>query len=320
MDERKARIGEHAASQALPWAVTALGAVPGDQPGRLQWQRRAASIGAYRELSCYRHPADPIGPEPVTGTPDLRAAWHEALAALGPVNGPAVRGMPDGTLLHLRDTYPIETAWAPRWAGDELRQARTGAWEARLAALRATAGADAATRRGHRDEAARQRDLAASYQALHEAYQQREAAFAAAMADRAAWEDATRQQRQLAIAADAELHRRHPGQHHPPLRSAEPGPVTPAPREKAALTMEEDLARMDEMISGLTAHRRELARQFAERARPLVPAGDSAASGPEFPAWTGEVTDAILQPPRPQIEPSPRILERAVSHDLEAAE
>jgi len=32
-----------------------------------------------------------------------------------------VRGMPDGKLLHLRDTYPIETAWAPQWVGDELR-------------------------------------------------------------------------------------------------------------------------------------------------------------------------------------------------------
>jgi hypothetical protein len=59
--------------------------------------------------------------------PDLRAAWHEALAALGPADGPDVRGMPDETLLHLRDTYPLETAWAPRWVGDELRQVRTGA-------------------------------------------------------------------------------------------------------------------------------------------------------------------------------------------------
>ena len=49
--------------------------------------------------------------------------------------------MPDGLLLHLRDTYPIETAWAPPWVGDELRQVRAGARDARLAALRATAEA-----------------------------------------------------------------------------------------------------------------------------------------------------------------------------------
>ena len=69
-----------------------------------------ASIGAYRELSGHDHPADAIGPEPVAVAPDIRAAWHEALAALGPGHGPDVRGMPDSRLLHLRDTYPIETA------------------------------------------------------------------------------------------------------------------------------------------------------------------------------------------------------------------
>jgi conjugative relaxase-like TrwC/TraI family protein len=111
MDARKDRIGEHAAGHAPPWAVAALGPAPEDPLGRLDWQKRAASIGAWRELSGYSDPADPIGPEPVAAAPDMRAAWHEALAALGPVDGPDVRGMPDGRLLHLRDTYPIETAW-----------------------------------------------------------------------------------------------------------------------------------------------------------------------------------------------------------------
>jgi excisionase family DNA binding protein len=41
--------------------------------------------------------------------------------------------MPDGRLLHLRDTYPIETAWAPQCVGDELRQVRAAAWHVRLA-------------------------------------------------------------------------------------------------------------------------------------------------------------------------------------------
>ena len=144
MDARKDRIGEHAADHALPWAVNALGPVPDHPLDRLDWQRRAASIGAWRELSGYDHPADPIGPEPAAAAPDLRAAWHEALAALGPVDGPDVRGMPDGMLLHLRDTYPLETAWAPQYVGDELRQVRAAAWDARLTALRAAAEARAA--------------------------------------------------------------------------------------------------------------------------------------------------------------------------------
>ena len=96
MDARKDRIGEHAAEHTPPWAINALGPVPEHPLNRLDWQRRATSIGAYRELSGHRDPADPIGPEPATAAPDIRAAWHEALAALGPADGPDVRGMPDG--------------------------------------------------------------------------------------------------------------------------------------------------------------------------------------------------------------------------------
>ena len=167
MDARKDRLGEHAADHALPWAVAALGPVPGHPPDRLDWQNKAASIGAWRELSGYHHPTDPIGPEPAAAAPDLRAAWHEALGALGPADGPDVRGMRDGRLLHLRDTYPLETAWAPQYVGDELRQVRAAAWNTHLAALRARAEAKAASSRGQHDAAARQQDLAGSYQTLH---------------------------------------------------------------------------------------------------------------------------------------------------------
>jgi hypothetical protein len=229
MDARTDRIGAHTASHPPPWATAALGPVPARPPARLAWQKRAAAIGAWRELSGYDDPADPIGPEPAAAAPDVRAAWHQALAALGAAGGPDVRGMPDGRLLHLRDTYPIETAWAPQYVGDELRQARAAAWDARLAGLRAAAEARAAEHHGdHGLAAAARRELAAGYQALERAYRQRETVFAQMMADRADWDAATRAQRQLAVAADAELRRRHPGQYFAPLRSAEPEPVTSA--------------------------------------------------------------------------------------------
>jgi AAA domain/TrwC relaxase len=324
MDARKDRIGEHAADSALPWAVSALGPVPGHPVDRLEWQRRAASIGAYRELSGYAHPADPIGPEPAATAPDIRAAWHEALAALGPVDGPDVRGMPDGTLLHLRDTYPIETAWAPQWTGDELRQVRLGAAEARLAAIRARVEADTADQQDQRETASQQRVLAASYRAMHDAYTEREAVFAAVMADRQQWEKATRQQRQLAVAADAELCRRHPGQHFAPLRSAEPEPPTQEQRDELTLTMGAGIPELGQWIAGLAAQRRAFADKLAERQTLMIPAEDSDYEdlGPAFPGWTGPDRDAILQPPKPQIQPSPRILDRITERDLdvEAAE
>ena len=319
MDARKDRIGEHAAEHTPPWAVNALGPVP-DQPlNRLDWQQRASSIGAYRELSGHSDPADPIGPEPAAAAPDIRAAWHEALAALGPADGPDVRGMPDGRLLHLRDTYPVETAWAPQYVGDELRQVRAAARDAHLAGIRAAADADAAQRHGDQKQAIRHRELAASYHAMHDAYRERETVFAAVMADRADWDAATRSQRHLAVAADAELRRRHPGQQYPPLRSAEPEPVTPSQRDELTLTPGEQIREMSQWIKDLAVQRRAFADRLAERQSQTIPAADPdhADLGPAFPAWTASHKGAILQPPKPEIRPSTLVLERAADRDAD---
>ena len=319
MDARKDRIGQHAAEHELPWAVAALGPVPADPAARLDWQKKASAIGAWRELSGYHHPADPIGPEPAAAAPDLRAAWHEALAALGPADGPDVRGMPDGTLLHLRDTYPIETAWAPQDVGDELRQVRAAAWTARLSALRATAEAKAAASRGQHDTASRQQELASSYHALHEAYRQRETIFATVMADRADWDAATRGQRYLATTADAELRRRHPGQHYPPLRSAEPQPATQDQRDELTLTVGQPTPEPGQWIKDLAAGHRAFAGTLAERQSLTVPSEDPDYGdlGQAFPPWPGPARAAILQPPKPEIRPSPQVLRRAADRDAD---
>jgi len=56
----------------------------------------------------------------------------------------------------------------------------------------------------------------------------------------------------------------------------------------------------------------------------MTPAEDPgyADPSPAFPAWMNPDGDAILQPPKPHIQPSPRILERVTNRDLdmEAAE
>jgi len=286
---------------------------------RLDWQQRASSIGAYRELSGYDDPAEPIGPEPTAAAPDKRAAWYEALAALGPVDGPDVRGMPDGTLLHLRDTYPVETAWAPPWVGDQLRQVRISARDADLAAARADAEAAAAVRSGHAEAADQHRVLAASYRNLHDAYRERESLFAGVMTDRADWETATRAQRHLAVAADAELRRRHPGQRFTPLRSAEPQAATDAQRTELTPAAGQDPPETSQWIKDLAAGRRTFARRLADRQSLMVPSEDPDHGnlGQAFPPWTGPGKDAILQPPKPEIRPSARALERALDRDAD---
>ena len=319
MDARKDRIGEHAAEHAPPWAVAALGPVPEDPPGRLDWQRRAASVGAWRELSGHRDPADPIGPEPVAAAPDLRAAWHEALTALTPAGGPDVRGMPDGRLLHLRDTYPIETAWAPQYVGDELRQVRAAAREARLVGLRASAQAAAAANRGDHDTAVGQQELAGSYHALHQAYRQRETVFATIMADRADWDAATRAQRHLAVAADAEFRRRHPDQRFSPLRSAEPESATQSQRAELTLTAGQPPGETGQWIKDLAAAHRTFAERLADRQSLKVPSEDPRYGdlGQAFPSWPRPAREAILQPSKPEIRPSVHVLERSAKRDAD---
>ena len=225
--------------------------------------------------------------------------------------------MPDGRLLHLRDTYPVETAWAPQYVGDELRQVRAAAWDARLAGLRAAAEARAAGHRGDRDRAAARRELAAGYQALERAYRQRETVFAQTMADRADWDTATRAQRQLAVAADAELRRRHPGQYFAPLRSAEPEPATQTQRDDLTLTPDQPPGETGQWIKDLTAGHRTFVGRLADRQSQAIPSDDPdyADLGPAFPAWPSARREPILQPPKPEIPPSPRILDRAMDRD-----
>jgi hypothetical protein len=224
-----------------------------------------------------------------------------------------------GRLLHLRDTYPVETAWAPRYVGDELRQVRAAAWDARLAALRASTEARAAQQHGDPGHAAAGHTLAAGYQALERAYRQRETVFAQTMADRADWEAATRAQRQQAVAADAELRRRHPGQYFSPLRSAEPAPATSAQRDALTLTPDQPPGEIDQWITGLAAGHRTFAGKLADRQSQMIPAQDPDYGdlGPAFPARTSPGREPILQPPKPEIPPSPRILERVIDRDAD---
>jgi hypothetical protein len=317
MDDRKQRIGQHTAQHPPPWAVKALGPVPADPAARQEWQNKAASIGAYRETYAHDHPDDPIGPEPTRDAPDQGAAWHEAFLALGPVDGPDVRAMPDGRLWLIRDTYAAETAWAPRHVGKELRLARLGAAHADRDAIRAAAESDAARKTGDHDRAARHDVLTASYRGMSDHYRQQETVFATTMDDRLDWEHATEHSRHLAIAADAELRRRHPDQPFEPLRSAEPAAVSDTARAELILTPDKKIAEMAAWVRDLAANRQSFREKLEELQGLKVPSDDPDWDdlGQAFPSWNPPGRDAILQPPKPQITPAAKILQLAAERD-----
>ena len=232
MDDRTRRLGEHTAEAPPAWALRAFGPAPDDPDERHAWQERASAVASYRELSGYDDPAEPIGPEPVN-SPETRPHWHAAFTALGPVDGHELMNMTDGQLLNRRNTYEAETAWAPRWVGDELRQVRTGADDAETKAVVYAAQAEAARKQDKLDAAQLHEDMARSHQAMAGRYRGFEAAFAKTMEARQEWERTTEQQRHLALAANSEYLRRHPDTDLPPLKSAEP--PRPSEEERAQL-------------------------------------------------------------------------------------
>ncbi|MFY9926488.1 MAG: AAA family ATPase, partial [Streptosporangiaceae bacterium] len=299
MDDRTRRLGQHTAQTAPAWAIAALGPVPDGAASRQDWERKASSIAAYRETYSYGHPGDPIGPEPTHDAPDQRAAWHQALTALTPASGPGVRAMPDGRLWLLRDTYAAATAWTPPYVGKELRLARLGIFDAALDSLRADAEVTAARKADDHDRARRHETLAASYQALHDHYQRREQTLAQIMTDRQEWEHATAGSRCLALAADAELRRRYPGQKIEPLRSAELIPATGIEREHLHPATDGKPAETAAWIRDLAKQQQAYRARIAENPQLVAPGEDPVWGdlGQVFPGRQASCRDAILQPP-----------------------
>ena len=139
------------------------------------------------------------------------------------------------------------------------------------------------------------------------------------MADRQEWEHATARSRHLAIAADAELRRRHPDQKIEPLRSAEPAPVSDTEREQLHPAPDSKLGETAAWIRDLAAQHQAFRAKTGR-----APAADDAQRRPglgrprrDLPSWWAPRRDAILQPPKPQITPSAKILQLAAEHDTE---
>jgi hypothetical protein len=307
MDERKERLGEFAAETSPAWAVAALGATPADPLDRLEWQQRASQIGAYRELYGWDHETEPCGPEPGGDSPEKRVAWHAAYGAMTKTDEAHMSALADGTLHHMRATYEAETAWLPPFVGAELRQVRQARNDMAVAAIRADAEADAARRAGSTGQAARHEARARSARAALDFYARREDLDAGLMEDRAEALRLTEGPRHLAVMADSELRRRHPGIDLDPLRSAEPDP---APDELPAVTDAETAAAHE---VATRARRAAVRATIEERAGVMVPAEDPDCGyeGEAWPVARQPDRDAVLQRPLPELRPAPHVLEQA---------
>jgi hypothetical protein len=302
MDERADRLGQHAVETSPAWAVQALGPVPEDPVERLDWQGRAAKIATYQELYGVSDDRDTIGPEPTENAPEMRAAWHDAFAAITRGTGMDVRALPDSSLIHMRNSYQAETGWAPPHVGKQLRDVRLGADTMRYKAIRAEAEARTAQDQA---VAARHADIAARARALEARHREHEAALAAVMGDRELWDKLTEGPRRLAVQADAEYRRRHPDRKLRPLESAEPQ----APDEL--------LARPG-WLTDLDEQRRVFRQELEARQNVMIPAEDPdwEDQGPAWTIWQAQ-RDAILQPPKPQIRPADGVLEAAHQRDTQ---
>ena len=211
MDDRTRRLGQHAAQTTPAWAVTALGPVPADPAARRDWEHKAASIAAYREMYGYDHPGDPIGPEPSHQAPGPAGRLARSLRRPRPgrrtrTSAPCPTGGCGCSATPTPPRPPGHPATSGRNCGWPGSAPSTPAWAPSAPTPKPTPPARPATTTAPRGT----RHLAASYRALRDHYQQREQPFAQAMADRQEWEQATARSRHLAIAADAELRRRHP--------------------------------------------------------------------------------------------------------------
>ncbi len=103
-------------------------------------------------------------------------------------------------------------------------------------------------------------------------------------------------QRHLALAADAELRRRNPGQHYAPLRSAEPQPGTDTQRAELTLTAGQPPGEMGQWITDLAAAGRAFAERIADRQSLMIPSED--------PGY-GDLGQAFLPWPRPGVLADP---------------
>jgi len=228
-DDRRNQLGRAAATDPPAWATETLGRPPSpDRPvERTGWEKRAASVAAYREMVGHHDESDPLGQPPTPGQVETYAAWRAAWRALGrPEADRAEAEMSTGQLRVRIRAYEREKAWAPDYVANQLAGTRQAADKHRHDATLWEAQAAATT---EHDTAARLRDESAKSDALATALDERAAQLTEADEARAAWYAHTATTRAAAERAASELTSRQADQ----------------PAEPPAITAEEWLAAHD---------------------------------------------------------------------------
>lgn len=338
MEDRQRRLGEHTAETLPLWARQGLGHVPAEPLGRLEWEQRAAVVTAYREMWGYSHPGDPIGPRPSERNPDARAMWQAAADALTRRDGIDLSSFSDGQLWARRASFEREMAWAPPYPATELETVHKAERDARIAASRADMEATVAATGQLREIHA---NLAEAHRLLETRSREHADRLAKVADTYAEWEAITESTRRYALAADAELRRRHPELRIKPLAAVgqEPGTEVADPSAAEAIreevwvqptldgsprlpeaepepeTESSEVPTTDSVIGQaelspdlITEYERrgaEAREKIAELRSMEMPSEDPDAA-PE-PAWQQEIQrerESVLQPPQPLVAQS----------------
>lgn len=202
-DARRRELGAKIAADPPQWAAEALGPVPRAPLARLDWEHRAGTVAAWRELTGHSNLADALGAAARPGQPEHHAAWHAAWAALGRPDGDRAEAeLTDGQLRLRIRAHDREQNWAPPYVGESLTATALSADTHRRDAGILTARADAAVDPA---EADRLRRSAADAEALAGVLADRMRQLETADAARAQWLVHTAVTRDAADRARAEL-------------------------------------------------------------------------------------------------------------------
>jgi TrwC relaxase/AAA domain len=322
MEDRQRRLGEHAAEHQPAW-THALGRVSDHPLDRAGWEHKAGLVAKYRERWGYAHPHEPIGPRPGQHSPDARGDWQAAAEALGYAPGD-LHEHSDGQLWAWRSAFAREMEWAPPYKGDDLATVRAEIRRTQIEADRARRNAEAAEIEETRQRLIERAVTLAQWEQMTRDLADR---LAEAQAGYDAWEAVSGPTRERAVAADAELRRRHPEQHVEPLRAVSTRPqsepaaapardesVAPEPETQAGPDLGPHADKMDRVAARLreiSARLDEASLRKAQEAREKAAEITSLHAGPEDPeaapvaAWKSELEarqrEAVRHEPMPRV-------------------